>query len=50
MQSFNNEEYLLDILFTVKDFEMAIECIPYFPGNNLHRRISCTSKIEHVIL
>ena len=48
MQSLNNEEYLLDILFTVEEVEMVIECIPYLPGYKSHRSISHTSKIEHV--
>ena len=32
MQSFNNEEHLLDMLFTVKEIEIAIECIPISLG------------------
>ena len=36
MQSFNNEEHLLDMLFTVKEIEIAIECIPYFSGYRSH--------------
>ena len=50
MQSFNNEEYLLDILFTDEEIEMAIECILYLPGYKSHRSISQTSKIEHMTI
>ena len=32
MQSFNNEEHLLDMLFTVKEIEIAIECTGADPG------------------
>ena len=37
MQFFNNEEHLLDMLFTVKELEIGIECILYFSGYRSHR-------------